>query len=181
MRFVVGSRVGLVEHARHEFVFPADVRALSPWSDPFVEDDRRELLEHEHPELAGAVDRDDHEVVVHGRVVNAALHLAIHQVVANQLWDNEPAQMWQTAQRLTALRYGRHDVLHMLMTVVGDYKVLKGEPGYNDDTLIARLDALPQSWHDLADTDIDVDSGPEALPPNREQRRAAKREGRRRH
>lgn len=169
-----------MEHARHQFVFPAEILALSPWSDPSVEDGRRELLEQEHPELADALNRDDHEVVVHGRVVNAALHLAIHQVAANQLWDDEPPELWQTAQRLTALGYSRHDVLHMLMTVVGDdvYKVLKGEPGYDDGTLTARLGALPQSWHALADVDSDLE--PEALPLNREQRRAAKRKGRRR-
>lgn len=162
-----------MEHARHDFVVPAEVLALLPWADPSLEDDRRALLEQEHPELSEALGRDNHEVVVGGRVVNAALHLAIHQVVANQLWDNDPPQVWQTAQRLTALGYSRNDVLHMLMTVVSDdvYAALQAGPGLEAGKLIAKLDALPHSWHALAEGHDP--NQPAAM--NREQRRAAKR------
>lgn len=50
--------------------------------------------------------------------MNPHLHLAIHEVVANQLWDEEPPETWQTARRLDLLGYERHEVFHMIGSVV---------------------------------------------------------------
>ena len=44
-----------MEHVRHDFVVPAEVLALLPWADPAQEDDRRALLEQEHPQLSDAL------------------------------------------------------------------------------------------------------------------------------
>lgn len=162
---------------RRQFVVPDEVVNLLPWADPDNENDRHALLEQEHPELAEALNRDPPELVLHGRTVNAALHLAMHQIVGNQLWHDDPQQMWQTAQRLTGLGYSRHDTLHMLMTVVGEdvRAVLNGEPGSDPDQIQQASDALPGSWHALEERDGQDDSIAETPPLNRQQRRAAKR------
>ena len=83
------------------------------WADAGEEDARRELIEAAHPEFASALDSGVHEVIVGGQVVNAALHVSLHEIVATQLWNDDPSELWQTAVRLTALGYDRHVVLHM--------------------------------------------------------------------
>jgi hypothetical protein len=70
------------------------------------------------PELPQAIDRDVDEVGIGGKPVRSRLHLSMHEIVANQLWDDEPPQTRQTARRLLALGYERHDVPHMLGSVV---------------------------------------------------------------
>lgn len=50
--------------------------------------------------------------------MNPQLHLAMHEIVANQVLANEPPEMWDTAKRLTGAGYERHEVLHMLASVV---------------------------------------------------------------
>lgn len=159
------------EALRRAFVFPERALALVPWADPASEDDRRVLIEAEHPELEDALDRDPPELVLHGRLVNAALHVAMHQVVATQLWDDTPPQMWAAAARLSGLGYCRHDVLHMLIGVVSGevYGLLQGQTAYDDVELERALAGLPESWHELAD------ELPAPLAGNRQERRAAKR------
>ncbi|MGQ0777518.1 MAG: DUF1841 family protein [Pseudonocardiales bacterium] len=46
------------------------------------------------------------------------LHLIMHEVVTTQLWNNDPPEAWQAAQRLTASGMERHEVLHALGDVV---------------------------------------------------------------
>jgi hypothetical protein len=69
------------------------------------------------PALPQVIDRDVDEVGIGGKPVSPRLHLSMHKIVANQLWDDEPPQTRQTA-RLLALGYQRHDVPHMLGSVV---------------------------------------------------------------
>lgn len=45
-----------------------------------------------------------HEVIVGGQLVNAALHVSLHEIVATQLWNDDPPELWQAAVRLPALR-----------------------------------------------------------------------------
>jgi hypothetical protein len=70
------------------------------------------------PELQQVIDRDVDEVGIGGKPVSPRLRLSMHKIVANQLWDDEPPQTRQTARRLLALGYQRHDVPHMLGSVV---------------------------------------------------------------
>ena len=70
--------------------------------DPADEDERRILIEAEHPEFREASEDDVDEIHLGGRVVSPNLHIAMHEIVANQLWADEPPEVWQTAQRLTA-------------------------------------------------------------------------------
>lgn len=111
-------------------------------------DERSVLIEAEHPELARAIERGNEEILQHGQAINPELHLQVHQIVQTRLWDDEPPEMWETAQRLTRLGYGRHVVLHMLMNVVSDelYAALTANETLPTEEVRRRLDALPAGW-----------------------------------
>lgn len=89
--------------ARRAFAFPflqgvhggVDLDALNPAD----EADRRTLLEIDH---VGAIDEE---------------HLAWHEEIAARLWDGDPPQLWEAAQRLLDLGHDRHDVLHVLIEI----------------------------------------------------------------
>jgi hypothetical protein len=121
-----------------------DLGLLDP-SDP---DERRLLIEAEHPELHEALDAGYDEIELDGNVMNPHLHISMHEVVANQLWDDDPPETWATAQRLTALRYERHEVLHMLASVVADqtWRTLRHRERFDLARLVAGLEDLPRSW-----------------------------------
>jgi len=57
------------------------------------------------------------EVDISGTKVNPRLHLSMHEIVVNQLWDGIPPETWEAAQRLLAQGHDRHEVLHMLAEV----------------------------------------------------------------
>jgi hypothetical protein len=61
--------------------------------DPGDEDERAMLIEARHLEFADALHGDD-DVIVGGETVNPRLHVAMHQVVANQLLADDPPQTW---------------------------------------------------------------------------------------
>jgi hypothetical protein len=82
--------------------------------DPANEGERIVLIRAEHPELAEAIDRGEEEIEIDGQVMNPRLHLTIHEIVATQLWDNDPPEVWQTARRLLDAGYERHEIPHML-------------------------------------------------------------------
>ncbi|MEV4673737.1 hypothetical protein AB0K34_18970 [Actinomadura sp. NPDC049382] len=77
---------------RHGFI---DLSKLDP-SDP---DDRRAILEFEHPGADEA-------------------HLDAHERLAARLWDGRPPQLWTTAQALLDVGYERHEILHRLIAVL---------------------------------------------------------------
>ncbi|WP_300016189.1 plasmid pRiA4b ORF-3 family protein [Pseudonocardia sp.] len=83
--------------------------------DPSDPDERGLLVRAEHPEYAEALDDPFADVATDE--VNPRLHVAMHEMVATQLWDGEPAQVWPAAQRLLATGMDRHDVLHALAEV----------------------------------------------------------------
>lgn len=143
--------------------------------DPADRDERRLLIEAEHPMLRQALRDDVHEVVLDGQVMNPNLHIALHEIVAERLWADDPPETWPTAQRLAALGYDRHEVLHMIMSVLSDeiYQAMQG-PGatpQNQERTRAALAALPGSW----------EAQREVTPTNRAERRAQQRTRRRRH
>jgi hypothetical protein len=114
--------------------------------DPDDEDDRRVLIEAEHPEYAAALE-DDREVIgPDGSTMKPRLHITVHEVVATRLWADDPPELWRTAQRLTAAGYDRHEVLHMLCSVVSSelWHALRGEE-VPRETMLASLAALPGS------------------------------------
>ncbi|TYB38837.1 hypothetical protein FXF69_40895 [Actinomadura chibensis] len=77
---------------RHGFI---NLSTLDP-ADP---DDRRAILEFEHP---GA----DEE------------HIAAHERLTERLWNGEPPQLWETARSLLDVGYERHEILHKLIAVL---------------------------------------------------------------
>ena len=111
-------------------------------------DDRHLLILAQHPELWEAIEEDRDEVEVGGLRFNPQMHLALHEIVTNQLWEDEPPETWQTAQRLTALGYERHEVLHMLGSVVASevWEALQAGLAHDQQRYRAALDALPGPW-----------------------------------
>jgi hypothetical protein len=123
-----GTRIGDEEFPR-----------LSP-GDP---DDRGMLIEGEHPEYHAAL-ADPNPPTVDG--VNPRLHITLHEIVANQLWDDDPPEAWQAAQRLLAGGADRHDVLHAIADVLVRHLhgALTGG-AVNIQAYRAELDALGRS------------------------------------
>jgi hypothetical protein len=90
-----------------------------PRLDPGDPDERRLLIEGEHPDYHAALVAPAFDGEVDG--VNPRLHIAIHEVVANQLWEDDPAAAWRAAKRLRDAGVDRHDVLHQLGSVVATH------------------------------------------------------------
>ena len=143
--------------------------------DPDDEHDRTILVLAEHPELRSAIATGRDQIHHHGRVVNPQLHLAMHEIVANQLLANDPPEMWDTAKRLAGAGYERHEVLHMLASVVsGDvYSALHDKQSPDPARTRAALAALPGSW------ERQREEIPAERHANRAERRAAERKHRR--
>lgn len=112
------------------------------------EDERRILIQAEHPELHAALRQGSYEIEIDGQVVNPVLHIAMHEVVANQLWHDSPPEMWETARRLLGAGYERHEVLHMLASVVSAevFETMRNQAPVDADKRRAALAALPESW-----------------------------------
>ena len=111
-------------------------------------DERRFLILADHPELAEAIEDEQDEIVVGGESINPRLHITIHEIVASQLWADDPPEVWQTAQRLLDAGYERHEILHMLgSALTGEIWTLMHERKSADlSRYVARLRALPGSW-----------------------------------
>ena len=69
-----------------------------PHLDPNDPDERRLLIEGEHPEYHAALEDPASDGTIDG--VNPRLHIVMHEIVANQLWDDDPPEAWQAAKRL---------------------------------------------------------------------------------
>ena len=157
--FAVAALTGVVDDI--------DLAMLDP-ADP---DERHILIEAEHPELRKALESDLREVHIDGQAMNPTLHIAMHEIVANQLWDDDPPEVWQTAKRLTEAGYARHEVLHMLASVVSNevFDILANHEPADLDRMRAELAALPGSW------ERQRDEIPQQRHLNRAERRAAAR------
>lgn len=97
----VGTRIG-----------DEDFPRLHP-GDP---DERRLLVIGEHPEYHAALDDPGFAGEVDG--VDPELHITVHEIIAAQLWDDDPPEVWQAAQRLLGTGAERHEVLHALADVL---------------------------------------------------------------
>jgi Domain of unknown function (DUF1841) len=126
-----------------------DLSLLDP-SDP---DDRRFLIEAEHPELRAALQGDDDEIVLSGQTMSPRLHITMHEIVAEQLWRDDPPEVWQTARRLLTEGYERHEVLHMLCSIVAReaWGILALHAAGDRDRYAAALTELPESYFALAE------------------------------
>lgn len=143
--------------------------------DPDDPDDRRFLILADHPELAAVIEEEIREVELQGQTVNPQMHITLHEVVANQLWDDTPPEAWRTAQRLLRMGYDRHEVLHMLARAVSVqlWRVLREHQPNDPERYDAALRQLPESWEAERRA-----GGPQRKQPRR---RATGRPKRRRH
>jgi hypothetical protein len=114
-------------------------------ADPDV---RSLVIRHEHPGLDRALTEGRRDVEVDGERINPRLHLAMHEIVATQLWDDDPPEVWATAARLLESGYDRHEILHMLAAPVAQqvWGTLHEERPYDRDRHVAELEALSGSW-----------------------------------
>jgi Domain of unknown function (DUF1841) len=115
--------------------------------DPGDEDDRALLIEALHLEFADALHGED-DVIVGGETVNPRLHVAMHQVVANQVLAGDPPQTWQTVQRLAGLGYDWHNIMHMIASLVTEdvYGALNEHRQLDPAAYARRLSELPGDW-----------------------------------
>jgi hypothetical protein len=102
--------------ARRRFAVPTIVTSIDGGEevelDPADEDQRELLILAEHPEYRAVLADPMSDELVEG--ANPRLHVALHQVIANQLWDDTPPEVWQAARRLLAQGHDRHAILHAL-------------------------------------------------------------------
>jgi hypothetical protein len=136
-------------HARKRALAQDWHLSLLDASDP---DERSVLIRLAHPTLDDAIERGEDELIVDGRVMNPRLHLMIHEIVATQIIDGDPPEMFETAERLTAGGRDRHDVLHMLGSTVSEqiWSATNDQRPYDRAAHVAALAALPGSWDEMA-------------------------------
>lgn len=130
------------------WAFEPDAEVDAETLDTDDPDDRRAVIFADHPELADVIRAGLHEIELDGAPMSPRLHLAMHEVVLNQILDGDPPETSKTATRLRGLGYDRHEVLHMLASVVATelWDVLDTRKPSERTRLVAALDALPRSW-----------------------------------
>lgn len=106
--------------------------------DPADPEERALLLQGEHPDLPDG----DFETDAEG--FSPRFHLTMHEVIANQLWDDEPPEVWRAAVRLRGQGLGRHEILHALMNVMVTHMrpTLAGATPFDTDAYRRELDGL---------------------------------------
>jgi hypothetical protein len=111
------------------------------------EDELALLIEAQHAELADALEGAE-EVTVDGEPFNPRLHVAMHQIVANQLLADDPRDTWRTVQRLADLGYDWHNVMHMIASLVSEdvHRALTEHSAVDPRDYARRLDGLPGDW-----------------------------------
>jgi Domain of unknown function (DUF1841) len=114
---------------------------------PADEDERTFLIEALHPELEDAL-RNDEEMISGGEPFSPRLHITLHQIVASQLLAGEPPETWRTVQRLAALGYDWHNIMHMIARVVSDdiYHAMHEHRAFDPGGYDGRLSELPGDW-----------------------------------
>ena len=128
----------------HGFFDEFELELLHP-ADP---DERRVLILADHPELAEAIEDEQEEIVVGGESINPRLHITIHEIVAGQLWADDPPEVWQTARRLLDAGYERHEIFHMIGSALtsGIWTLLHEQKPADTSRYLRALEALPASW-----------------------------------
>jgi hypothetical protein len=171
------------EDERRRLVADPDVLAaldlkLEQLSDPDV---RAVVIRHEHPEFEPALKEDRSEIELGDEPMNPRLHLQMHEIVATQLWDDSPPEVWDCARRLLDAGYDRHEVLHMLAGPVAEqlWGALHDQRPYDHERHVAALDALPGSWERERTSRTAARRHDEARQQARRAARAARRRNRR--
>ena len=168
---------------RRRFVADTDVLAaldlkFEQLSDPDV---RSFVIRHEHPEFEQALKEGRREIERGDGPINPRLHLIMHEIVATQLWDDSPPEVWDTAVRLLERGYERHEILHMLGRLVSDqvWEAVHDKRPYDRERHVAALQALPGSWERERTTRTATRRHQEARKQARQAARAARKRSRR--
>lgn len=124
---------------------------LFPDADPAERDEQTvaELIENDHPELVAAITAGRELVRIEGgHEINPSLHLAVHEIVVEQILADDPREMWVTAVRLLNQGYDRHEILHMLGSTVSNqvFGMLGESQSYDREQHVEELAALPETW-----------------------------------
>jgi hypothetical protein len=125
---------------------PAALTATGLEIEDLADADARSIaIRADHPELAEALADGHRHVTVAGESMNSRLHLAMHEVVAAQVADHDPPEVYETARRLLDAGYERHEVLHMLARpIVSQIRAaLTDKQPYAHARHVAALRALP--------------------------------------
>lgn len=111
------------------------------------EDELALLIEAEHADLADAL-RGDDDMTIDGEPFNPRLHIAMHQVVANQLLADDPPETWHAVQRLAGLGYDWHNVMHMISALVVEdvHRAMTEQRPFDAGDYARRLNGLPGDW-----------------------------------
>ena len=106
-------------------------------TDPDV---RSVAIRADHAELDEALADGRDDVTVAGEPTNIRLHVAMHEVVA----DDDPPEVYETARRLLDAGYDRHEVLHMLARPMASHihATLTDKQPYDHARHVAALRAL---------------------------------------
>ncbi len=134
--------------ARRRFAVPTIATSIGGGEqvelDPSDEDQRELLILAEHPEYHAVLADPMSEELIEG--VNPRLHVALHQILANQLWEDTPPEVWHAARRLLGQGHDRHAILHALAYELSHelYPALTGQHAPDPDMTAyrARLRAL---------------------------------------
>jgi len=115
--------------------------------DPNDENELTFLIEAQHAEFEDALNSHE-DVTVNGEPFSPRLHVAMHQVVANQLLADDPPATWQTVQRLIGLGYDWHNIMHMISALIAEdfYRVMQEHRQPDPADYARRLNELPGAW-----------------------------------
>jgi hypothetical protein len=121
--------------------------------DPEDPDQRAILIRLAHPNLDEAIEAGSEEIEVGGQPMNPRLHLAIHEVVATQVIDDDPPEVFATLRRLVGAGRDRHEALHMLGSAIATqlWAVKHEQRPYDRTEHVRALHALPGSWDEQVD------------------------------
>jgi hypothetical protein len=171
------------ELERRRFVADADVLAsLDMTVADLADADARSLaIRYEHPEFEEALRDDVTEVDLGSGPINPRLHLAMHEIVATQLWDADPPEVWETAVRLRDAGYDRHEILHMLGRPISEqiWGAWHDDQPYDRARHVAALRALPGSWERERSASSATERHEQARKQARRIARASRRRNRR--
>ena len=119
-------------------------------------------------------------MTVDGSELNPRLHLTAHEIVAAQLADEDPPEVWETAQRLRRLGYGRHEILHMLGAAIVPqlWAAMHDQRGYDLERHRSALAALPDAWERERPAARPARDPQAAIRKRRKAERAARRRNR---
>jgi len=117
-----------------------------------LEGDEAVLAEvlRQHPEYSDIWERaavlDPYEEVLRDGA-NPFAHVAIHQMIANQIANREPPQTVETLEALMQAGYTRHEAIHAIGGILADeiYEILRDKRPFDEADYVQALRELVQT------------------------------------